>query len=559
MADGTIRVHDLITSEERVLRLERERALPPREGQADPPLDLLPRAIECLAFSPDGSILAAGTDVKVRGDFSIATIHLWDVARGRELRRIHAHQQWVHSLCFSPDGKTLASTGVGPVIGLWDVATGREAFPQSGHQSYVRDLVVSPADGTVFTGGYDGTIRRWDPRSGKQLEITARFTTPADVLAISPDGECLLIGGSQGGRFVLWSAAERREIRRFPRLVERNPVRHVVFSPDGKTVASERRIWDAGSGRVLVTFRDRDEQNNHSANFFSIVYSPDGKEVITAENEGIRIWDIASGKEARWAVRAKIRSEPVALSPDGRLMATGGVIARFQGGEVDPPIRVWELASGQEIATLEGHEESTRGLAFSPDDRILVSSSGTYHSENDATVRAWDVASGRELRRFDGHRGAVWAVAFTPDGRSVVSASEDGTALVWDVSDLRAHQMAAEPLTAEQIRARWDELASDDAHVAYRASWALSVPSAVSFLRDRLSAAPSPTHKRTSITEGPVGPPELLRTLRAIASLERVGTPEAREAIETLAHGDPAALETREATSTLARLKNRQN
>jgi hypothetical protein len=56
-----------------------------------------------------------------------------------------------------------------------------------------------------------------------------------------------------------------------------------------------------------------------------------------------------------------------------------------------------------------------------------------------------------------------------------------------------------------------------------------------------------------------VGPPELLRTLRAIASLERVGTPEALEAIETLPHGDPAAVETREATSTLARLKNRQN
>jgi WD40 repeat protein len=280
--------------------------------------------------------------------------------------------------------------------------------------------------------------------------------------------------------------------------------------------------------------------------------------VITAENEGIRIWDIASGKEARWAVRAKIRPEPIALSPDGRLMATGGVIARFQGGAVDPPIRVWELASGQEVATLEGHEESTRGLAFSPDGRILISSSGTYHSENDARVRAWDVASGRELRRFEGHRGAVWAVAYTPDGRSIVSASDDGTALAWDVSDLGEHRKAVEPLTAEQIRARWDELASSEARVAYRASWALSVPSAVHFLRDHLSAAPSPKHKGTGVTEGPVGPPEILRTLRAIAALERVGTQEARDVLERLAHNDPAALQTREATSTLARLKNRQ-
>jgi WD40 repeat protein len=188
-ADGTMRVHDMTTGWERSLLLQEEQALPPQQGPGVHPLQLRRPAVYCLAFSPDGSKLAAGTGSGVHGDFSLAAIHLWDVARGKELRRIPAHQRWVHALCFSPDGKTLASSGVGPVIGVWDVATGREVIPQSGHQSYVRALVVSPADGTVFTGGYDGTIRRWDPRSGKQLEITARFTTPADVLAIAPDGK----------------------------------------------------------------------------------------------------------------------------------------------------------------------------------------------------------------------------------------------------------------------------------------------------------------------------------------------------------------------------------
>jgi WD domain, G-beta repeat len=210
------------------------------------------------------------------------------------------------------------------------------------------------------------------------------------------------------------------------------------------------------------------------------------------------------------------------------------------------------------VATLEGHEESTRGLAFSPDGRILVSSSGTYHSDNDVTVRAWDVATGRELRRFEGHRGAVWTVAFTPDGHSVVSGSEDGTGLVWDVSDLR-NQPKPESLTADMLKARWDELASDDARVAYRASWVLSVPSAMPFLRDHLSAASAAAQKGTGVTEGPVGPPEVLRTLRAIASLERVATPDARSVVERLAHGDAAALETKEARSALSRLRNRRN
>ena len=128
----------------------------------------------------------------------------------------------------------------------------------------------------------------------------------------------------------------------------------------------------------------------------------------------------------------------MALSPDGRVLASGGIVNRSRGREVvDPPIRLHELATGKEIATLQGPEATTLCLAFSPDGRLLASGSGDRWSAGDHTVRIWDVATGRELRRFDGHRGMVNAIAFTPDGRSVVSGSEDATALVWDVSDLR--------------------------------------------------------------------------------------------------------------------------
>ena len=130
---------------------------------------------------------------------------------------------------------------------------------------------------------------------------------------------------------------------------------YFAFSPDGKTVASERRIWDVATGQVLATFRDRDAQNNRYANFFPIFYTPDGKQIITAEHEGVRIWDIAAGKEIRWAVRANIFFHVAALSPDGRYLATGGVVG-MQGREDDPKIHLWELASGQEVATFVGHE-----------------------------------------------------------------------------------------------------------------------------------------------------------------------------------------------------------
>jgi COMPASS component SWD3 len=111
-------------------------------------------------------------------------------------------------------------------------------------------------------------------------------------------------------------------------------------------------------------------------------------------------------------------------------------VGHFPGASVDAAIHVWDLASGKKIAALRGHEESTNALSFSPDGRLLASCSGNYRSNKDATVRIWDMASARELRRLAGHRGSVNAVAFSSNGQSVVSGSEDGTGLVWDVSDL---------------------------------------------------------------------------------------------------------------------------
>jgi len=84
----------------------------------------------------------------------------------------------------------------------------------------------------------------------------------------------------------------------------------------------------------------------------------------------------------------------------------------------------------------------------------------------------------------------VNAVAFTPGGRSVVSASEDATALVWDISDLLNQRKDVQPIQ-RGAKSRWDDLADDDAHTAYRATWALSVASAIPFLRET-SAPPHP-------------------------------------------------------------------
>jgi hypothetical protein len=107
------------------------------------------------------------------------------------------------------------------------------------------------------------------------------------------------------------------------------------------------------------------------------------------------------------------------------------------------------------------------------------------------------------------------------------------------------------------LQTRWNELASRDARAAYRAGWALSIPSAVAFLRERLRPATTPDPMDVPAAIGPIAPPEVLRTLRAVAVLERTGTPEARAVLERMAQRNSGAIETRDAKSALNRLSRR--
>jgi eukaryotic-like serine/threonine-protein kinase len=116
-----------------------------------------------------------------------------------------------------------------------------------------------------------------------------------------------------------------------------------------------------------------------------------------------------------------VGSRNVAFSPDGQRLATDGK---------KNTVIIWNVETGRELQTLEGHNGEVYTVAFSPDeDGRWIASAG-----EDSAVKIWDSRSGAFIRNFRGHTGLVSSLAFSPDGRRLVSGSRDTTVKVWDVT-----------------------------------------------------------------------------------------------------------------------------
>ena len=137
----------------------------------------------------------------------------------------------------------------------------------------------------------------------------------------------------------------------------------------------------------------------------------------------VRLIDPSTGKELATLSGHADYVRSIAFSPDGKMLAAGGGPPQRSG-----EIKIWDLQSHQLLQTMQGHKDCIYSIAWSPDGKIIAS--GSY----DKMVKLWDVASGKELKNLQDHIDAVFAVAFSPDGKHLASASQDRTVKIWDVA-----------------------------------------------------------------------------------------------------------------------------
>jgi WD40 repeat protein len=323
-------------------------------------------------YSPNGRLLASSS-VKGSNDY---TIKIWDAERDQD--RIVVEREFGHYIAISPDGKYVAG-GSGLDLILWDARTGQVAQTLKGHKVPVMGVAFSPDGKRIVSGG-----------SGRPSGSGGWIGTKIDPAEVK-----------------IWDAQMYKEILSITDKPEPNQtgpgtgrsVFGVAFSPDGKRVASARKVWDAQTGERLLTLPSLGGWGP------GVAFSPDGKYIAAGrgdsngdkESREVRLFDAQTGQELRTFSGGGIG---VAFSPDSKRLASAAT-------QPDAKVWMWDVETGREIFAAKG---GGYGVAISYDGKRVASGSKVWNAEN-----------GEELLSLR-LEGSGYGIAFSPEGRRLASA-----------------------------------------------------------------------------------------------------------------------------------------
>jgi WD40 repeat protein len=446
--------------------------------------------ITAAAYSPDGRTVATASED--------GTARIWDPATGRTIGPPSRHEGAVLALAWQPDGHAVWTAGADGTARAWSVPGGGPVGPGLKHPAGVSSLAFDRAGGYLVTGCSDGIVRSWNPATGQAAGPEQIHPGEVLALAVHPDLEELATGCSDSA-VRLWTPGGSMAGGSLP---NRGRVTALAYSRDGRTLATASedgtvRLWGRPNertgglalahrgpvaavafrrdGRAIVTgSRDRavrvfrspglpdGRRLRHKDTVYDVSFTRDGQAVATACKDGsVQLWEVKTGRRSGPTIWHADEVHALALSPDGRTIATE---SWEEGGQA----QLWDLNSGRRIGLPLRQGEHALVLSFSPDGHTLWGAGGSN------TVHRWEVASGRPLgaplvllnptvhlalspdgrtiaigfldwsaRLFDAttgqprgmvlaHNGVVSSVAFSPDGRRVLTGSHDQTARQWD-------------------------------------------------------------------------------------------------------------------------------
>ncbi len=307
--DGRILVSSSNDNTVRLWDMESGRLLRTLEHRGD---------VVCVAWSPDGRMLATGT-------FSGKKVYQWDATTGRQIRVLGEHGKEVLWVAWSPDGRMLASCSGDRTIRLWDPGNGRALRKLDGHKNEVESVAWSPDSRRLCSGSRDDTVRLWDAETGKTF---------------------LTLSGHKGLIFC------------------------VSWSPDGRHIASGSRdqtvrIWNPETGQQQYVLE------GHTASIRSISFLDDGRLLASlGENDAVILWRTDAWAEVMQVDKIGYTDilSNLAVHPTLPVMAVRG--------STMSEINIWDL----DLSLLRGTEPTTPTVYYVNAKAVLLGDSGVGKS-----------------------------------------------------------------------------------------------------------------------------------------------------------------------------------